>query len=118
MRSIIALLMGLVIQLSQVQLSVAADTAESCHREGGASCCDDRQSCPCVEEGDPGQKPAPSVPAGQDLKWLISRTTESNKLEIFTSPSADAGVFSAFCLDLKNGYLGVPLSVAFCRFVI
>lgn len=118
MRSIIGLLMGLVIQFSQVQISVAGDTAESCHREGGASCCDDSQSCPCAEEKNPAQKPAPSVPAGQDLKWLISRTTESKKLEFFTSPPADTGALSSFFLEPKNGYLGVPLSVAFCRFVI
>jgi hypothetical protein len=118
MRPVIALFMGLIIQLSQVQLAAATDTAEPCHREGSASCCADRQSCPCAEESDRDQKPAPSVPAGHDSKWIISRTTDPNKLEAFVSPPADTGVLSSFCLEPKSGYQGVPLSVAFCRFVI
>ena len=49
-RSVIALFMGLVIQLSQVQAScMAFDSAKSCGVEAQAmSCCDGLQSCPCV----------------------------------------------------------------------
>jgi hypothetical protein len=118
-RSIIALFMGLVIQLSQVQLSLAADTATTCgdHRQA-MSCCDGLRSCPCASESHSDQKPAPLVPVTVDLKLLVSKGSEPYRLEALISPPTNAVVLPASHVDPWNGYAGVPLSVAFCRFVI
>lgn len=119
-RSIIALLMGLVIQLSQVHAScMASDSAKSCGMGGQAmSCCDGLQSCPCVGEGDSKQAPAPLVPAAVDLKPLISPAPERISPAEFFPPSTDAAVPAASWPELQGGFSGVPLSVVFCRFVI
>jgi hypothetical protein len=118
-RSIIALFMGLVIHLSQVQLSLAADAAKSCGDHGLAmTCCDGLQSCPCASEGNPDQKPSPMAPAVVDLKVLVSKVAEPVKLEPPVCHSADIVVSTTSPADFISAYAGVPLSVAFCRFVI
>lgn len=118
LKSIIALFMGLVIQFSQVQASLAAGTAKSCGRGESMSCCDGLKSCPCASEGDSDQKPAPLAPVAVDLKWLVSKPAEPQTLEALISPPSDAVVPAATGPEFAGGYAGVPLSVAFCRFVI
>jgi hypothetical protein len=118
LKSIIALFMGLVIQFSQVQSLLAADTAKSCGGGESMSCCDGLKSCPCASEGDTDQKRAPMAPVTVDLKWLVSKPSEPNPLEALISPPNDAVVSSTTSMELPSGYAGVPLSVAFCTFVI
>ena len=119
LKSIIALLMGLVIQLSQVQSCVATESGKSC---GGNArpmcCCDGLQSCPCAKEGNSDQKSVPLMPATVDLKLLALRGSEPTSPEAFVSPPTDTVVSITPRLQPKSGYAGVPLSVAFCRFVI
>ncbi|MBK1817385.1 hypothetical protein JIN84_17325 [Luteolibacter yonseiensis] len=118
-KSIIALFLGLVIQLSQVQLGPAAEPVKSCDNGQFMSCCDGLQSCPCAKESDPDQKPSPLIPAGVDLKWLVSKVSEPASLDSPTNPQSETlVVFAASQTDTRCAFEGVPLSVAFCRFVI
>lgn len=118
-RSIIALFMGLVIQLSQVQSHLAASPAETCVISGqSACCCGELQSCPCVSESAPAQKPAPLIPAAVDLKQLISKAPEPNSPVVLISPPTNVVRHTAPLIERRSGYAGVPLSVAFCRFTI
>jgi hypothetical protein len=118
-RSIIALFMGLVIQLSQVQTSVAAEPTKSCgtsaHR---TDCCEGLKSCPCATKSDSKEKPAPLVPAAVDLKLFVSKASGPGSYEAFHFPPTDSVFFNTTRLDSRSGYAGVPLSVAFCSFVI
>ncbi len=118
-KSIIALLMGLVIQLSQVPSCLAAEPANPCAKSSQRmTCCEGSKSCPCAKESDQKQKPAPLVPSQVDLKLLISKAPESTRLAASISPPADAVLVAASALENRSAYAGVPLSVAFCRFVI
>jgi len=113
-----ALCMGLILQLSQVRLSAAAETGISCGNSESMSCCTGRDSCPCAKESDSQQNPPPLFPATVDFKLLVSKTSEPDQLEASVSPPSDK-VFSNTCrLDSMSGYAGLPLSVAFCTFVI
>ena len=119
MRSIVALFLGLLIQLSQVQSCLAAEPAKPCATKAHPGCCcDGMRSCPCAKDSDQNQKPAPLIPAALDLKLLISKTPGTHGLDALIPPPAAAVVFTASSPKSRNGFAGVPLSVAFCRFVI
>lgn len=115
-KAIIALLMGLVIQLSLVHVCPAEIPVGSAGIK--MCCCEGLQSCPCASNRSPDQKPAPLIPAAADLKLLISKTPESSSLDapIFIHPAAV--VATASRAQARSAYAGVPLAVAFCRFVI
>ena len=118
-KSIIALFMGLVIQLSQVQSCVAAISAgPSGAKATPMCCCAGLESCPCVSDRAPEQKPAPLIPAAVDLKWLLPKASATNILDAPVSPREETGISTASRAEARWAYAGVPLSVAFCRFVI
>jgi hypothetical protein len=119
MKSIIALLLGLVIQLSQVPACMADLPLIPCATSAlPMDCCEGLKACPCAKENDRNQKPSPLTPAAADLKLLISKAPESIRLATLFSPPADAVLVTASSLENRSGYEGVPLSVAFCMFVI
>ena len=115
-KAIISLLLGLVIQLSQVQACPAANSAGCA--EVTACCCEGLQSCPCASDRTPDQKPAPLIPATVDVKLFISKTTESSSLDAPISIQPAAMVATASRAEARRAYAGVPFAVAFCRFVI
>lgn len=118
-RLVIALLMGLVIQLTQAPSYLATESTKTCEtRSQPAGCCDGLESCPCAENTGPDQKPGPLIPAAVDVKWLISPPTPANRLAVVISPPADILTFSVSPTESRSGFAGVPLSVAFCSFVI
>ncbi len=118
-KSIIALFLGLVIQLSQVQLGSAAEPVKSCGGNAHSMCCcDGLQSCPCAKESDSDHKPSPLIPAQGDLKWLVSKATEPTGLDKSSFPLTEAVVSTGSQMEARSAFAGVPLSVAFCRFVI
>ncbi len=114
-KSIIALIMGLVIQLSQAQLFAQADCFTPVHE---MNCCAGMKSCPCAGESDSNSKQHPIAQVEVDLKLLISKSEESSqstaKLEVMT---ADVLATSTE-LRAPSGFAGVTLSVAFCTFLI
>jgi hypothetical protein len=118
-RTVIALFMGLLIQLSQVQTCVAGGAIPPCATTTHSmACCDGVKSCPCAKSGESNQKPSLPVAAAVDLKWLVSNTDESDLPGTSVSPPIDAAHPAASVSEFHSGFLGVPLSVAFCRFVI
>lgn len=118
-RSIIALFMGLVIQLSQLQISAAADSTKSCASAGHRmACCEGLESCPCAKKSDPVEKPAPLVPAAVDLKLFVSKASGPDCFHAIRFPQTVRVFAGTSRPESKTGYAGVPLSVAFCRFVI
>jgi hypothetical protein len=118
-RVIIALLMGLVIQLSQVQLCMAASSAgPSGAKAHSMCCCDGLKSCPCASDRSGNEKPAPLVSTTVDLKLLVSKTAGANSLDVPISPRSATWVATVSRAEARRAYAGVPLAVAFCRFVI
>lgn len=119
MKAAIALVCGLVIQLSLILPSLAATTdhvpvTEAC------DCCEDLNSCPCVHESEPAQKPLPLAPdSNQNIKVPLARVADARvPLE-----STFAAQFSPIRKSTQttthpSGYIGVPLSVSFCSFVM
>lgn len=118
-RTVIALLMGLLIQLSQVQTCVAGGVIPSCATTARSmACCDGVKSCPCAKSSESNQKPALPAAAAIELKWLVSETAENDLPGTSVSPPNDAVRPAATVSEFRSGFAGVPLSVAFCRFVI
>ena len=118
-KSIIAFLLGLVIQLSQVPSSLAGETAKSCATSmQRMDCCKGMESCPCAKESDQEQKPTPLAPTSVELKLLISKAPDQPSVDALIFPPTEALSATVSQLENRNGYAGVPLSVAFCRFVI
>jgi hypothetical protein len=118
-RTVIALLMGLLIQLSQVQTCVAGGVIPSCATTARSmACCDGIKSCPCAKSSESSQKPDLPSAAAVELKWLVSKTGETDLPGTSVSPSKDAARPAATVSEFYSGFVGVPLSVAFCRFVI
>ena len=119
MRSIVALFLGLVIQFSQVQSCLAAAPARPCATQAhGVCCCDGMRSCPCAKENGRDPKPTPAIPAALDLKWLISNAPGTYSPGASIPPTTDAVTLTESFTESRSGFAGVPLSVAFCRFVI
>ena len=119
-KAAIALLFGLVFQLAQVLPGMAfvtdcAPVAESC------ACCDGLDSCPCVEESEPGQNPLPLAPySSPTLKVPLAKVTGTRvSPETLSGPQDPTPSVSATPVTGPwTGYTGVRLSVAFCSFVI
>lgn len=116
LKSIVGLFLGLVLQLSQAHPYLATQTQRACVAE--MSCCEDLDSCPCLSESRNDQKPSPLLPTNADLKILLSGTSEALPLETQPSPTGKLRVASASTGPCRTGYAGVPLSVAFCSFII
>jgi hypothetical protein len=119
LKPIAALFMGLVIQFAQMQSCVAASSANPCEgKTPSACCCDGLKSCPCASDSNPDQSPSPLAPAVGDLKFLVSKTPGTNSSNEPISPRTEDMVSSAPLSEAWKFYPGVPLSVAFCTFVI
>ena len=118
-KSFFVLLVGLMIQLSHVPFCLATETTNPCGMQAHpAGCCEGLESCPCAENNDSAPKPAPLIPAAVELKWLIPQAPASNDCDPVASRPADVVTFSDSSTESRNGFAGVPLSVAFCSFVI
>ena len=115
-KAIIALLMGLVIQFSQVQ-AWPTTSPVVCAGDIGC-CCEELQSCPCASDRSPDQKPAPLIPETVDLKLLILKKTESSSLDPLISLHPASVAATASRMETRSLYAGVSPAVAFCRFVI
>lgn len=119
MKSIIALFMGLVIQISQAQLCLAAAAVNAVSSPSHSmSCCAGAESCPCAKQSDPAQKPSPLIPVVPELKWLVSRVLEASGLAARIVPPSDPVRVGVSKSKALGGFTGVPLAVAFCCFVI
>jgi hypothetical protein len=118
-RMLIALFMGLVLQLSQAESFCSGDVAPACgSQKHSMSCCEGLKSCPCAKSGDSDQKPKPLAPAPVDLKWIIQKTSEGQPFDVCISPPDLTQISVASPNESHRGFLGVSLSVAFCRFII
>ena len=118
-KSLITLFLGLVIQLSQVQLGSAAEPVKSCGSNApSVCCCDGLKSCPCAKDGKSDQKRSPMLPGGGDLKWLVLKASVPVGIEPLIFPLTEPVVSTGSQLEARSAYAGVPLSVAFFRFVI
>jgi hypothetical protein len=119
-RVVIALCLGLLFQL--FLLGGARPLQESsefcCGDSQSMDCCADLDFCPCLEEGDSKQTPTPLIPAGLDLKLGLAQAPGENCPVAMIQSAGDVVIPSKFCLGARHGFLGVPVSVAFCRFVI
>ena len=119
LKTTITLILGLLFQLAQVLPGAVAATpcapvAESC------GCCAGPDSCPCAENGEPLQTPAPLAPdVGGSVKLPAAKADDTRVSVEFlreTHPSTHA--VACPLQGPPSGYLGVRLSVAFCSFVI
>ena len=120
-KTAIALFFGLVFQLSQVIPGMAAVITDCAPVAESCDCCAGLPSCPCAEEGEPTQKPLPLAPdSSQTLKAPLAKVSGTRvSLESVAGPQATASTVAATPIaGPPTGYTGVPLSVAFCSFVI
>lgn len=118
-RAAIMLFLGLVIQLSQVRPMPDASQAGNCAPAvTAATCCGGPQTCPCIDKNDSPHKPAPVVPAASDLNFSfpVPSGTDLVKAPVPTPTQADGSAVPG--AGIRSGYAGVPLTVAFCSFVI
>lgn len=119
LKPIIALFLGLLIQLSQVQLCPGDVAAPPCATAPESmACCEGLKSCHCAKDNDSDQKPAPLAVVAVDLKLLLSRAPETPCFAAFIYSPDDSVLGAASGSRVCGGYAGVPLSVAFCCFVI
>ena len=120
-KAAIALIFGLIFQLAQVLPGLAAVMADDRIPVVCCECCAGLDSCPCAEEGEPAPPPLPLAPdSSQNLKVPLAKTTGTHvSLETFSGQQGIApSVISTSVTGPWTGYTGVPLSVAFCSFVI
>jgi hypothetical protein len=110
-----AILLTLGIQLLAVEPCLKSTSPpESCAK----SCCDGHV-CPCAKNGEPHQDSTPITPAPLAPKFFtVFKTIHGSELEALASPTVGRADHTPGNQGPHHGYLGVPLSVAFCRFVI
>ncbi len=116
-RSIIALFLGLVIQFSQVPSSMMVQPSKACATQS-MSCCEGLESCPCAKESESDSKPTPAIPAAVELKMAMAISTGS--IDAVESPCkfVETTAFLGSQTETTNGFAGVPLTVAFCIYLI
>jgi hypothetical protein len=119
MKTTIALILGLVFQLSLVMPGIGAvvdcaPATESCE------CCAGMDSCPCADEGEPLQNPLPVAPeSGNSLKVPVAKVSSTRvSVETLADIGPSVSAVSSPMSGPLSGYTGVRLSVAFCTFVI
>jgi hypothetical protein len=121
MKTAIALVFGLVFQLSLALPGIAAAMADCAPPAESCECCAGLDSCPCAKEGQPVQKPLPLAPdSGQSLKVPLAKVT-STRVSPETISEPPPAAIRAAAIPVTNpwtGYTGVRLSVAYCTFVI
>ncbi len=118
-RATVALIMGLLLQLSQVNAFPAAAAAKSCGSESASmACCPPKQACPCANKSDSTEKPAPLAPAAPVLKLAFIQATAADDTAISVATPAAVHRVPGVSAVSTAGYPGVPFSVAFCSFVI
>ena len=118
--SVIAVFLGLLIQLTQVQLFSGDGAAPPCIKMGNSmGCCESVKSCHCLEDSDPDQQSTPLTVAAVDSKLLLSRAPETDPVSVFISPTDSSILVASPTSRVCGGFFaGVPVSVAFCSFVI
>ena len=119
MKATITLILGLLFQLAQVLPGAVASTpcapiAESC------GCCEGSNSCPCAENGEPSQKPAPLAPDFGGGVKLPAAKADNTRVSVEFLREIHPITHPVACPleGPPSGYQGVRLSVAFCSFVI
>jgi len=118
-RTIIAIFMGLVLQISQVQSCLGAEILNSSGKNScKMSCCEAIQSCPCAKECDSNKTPVPAIPVSVDLKSHLTKSPDPSHILHFTVPSVHTVALKCPTNFTLTRYAGVPLSVAICRFII
>lgn len=114
---LIALILGLVIQFSQVPSRVVGESMNPCAARP-MTCCEGMKTCPCAKEGERKQQPAPLIPATADLKSLVAKTPGTDAMAAFIAAPPAAVLPKGAVAPARRAYAGVPLAVAFCSFVI
>ena len=118
-RSIIALLLGLVMQLSHTPSCGASELNPDCPPViGKMDCCKGQDTCPCAKKSEPPQKQSPAIPASNEAKWIISKIPNTDFQRVSLGSKATSLLISINRDLVVSGYQGVSLSVAFCRYVI
>ena len=118
-KAVITVILGLIFQLAQA-LPAATFTSPCASHGTTCTCCESADSCPCAKSGESDQKPAPALPESGNVLKLSAAKADDNQVSIESlagnhpSPTLATSQVSV----PSSGYAGVPLSVAFCLFVI
>jgi len=118
-KALITLILGLVLQLAQM-LPAAVAASPCFSQETSCACCEGPDSCPCADNSEPEQKPAPlSSDSPSVLKLPAARVGDTRiSIESPTGSHTSPAVEASPVAGPSSGYAGVRLSVAFCSFVI
>jgi hypothetical protein len=119
LKAVITLILGLVFQFAQV-LPGAVVASPCATPEVSCSCCEGPDSCPCADNGESEQKPAPlTSDSGSILKLSAAKTGDTRvSIESLFGNHPSTTMVASPVTGPSNGYAGVSLSVAFCSFVI
>jgi hypothetical protein len=103
-----------------VQVCLGNSPSPECAETSSAmDCCESIKSCHCAEDHSPEPKSAPIVVVSVDIKLLLSNPPENDRFVTVVSPRSSGIRETAISTpDWHAGFMGVPLSVAFCRFLI
>ena len=119
LKTITAFCAGMLLQLSVIASGISTGALESVRSSACASsCCENLDSCPCFESSGQDEAPAPLPPALPDLKGPLASPSEPVALVTIDSPTKECSPIACVVRNPPGGYSGVPLTVAFCSFVI
>jgi hypothetical protein len=117
---ITGLVLGLILQLSQLSHGFAAcsERSSACQASSTCHCCDTKKVCPCAKSSKGSQLPTPAVPDSKPVKLdpLLPTGNDPVRFVSLIPPSAEtslAGISAS-----ARVHPGVSLNVSFCRFTI
>ncbi|MBC7980796.1 MAG: hypothetical protein H7Y36_09565 [Armatimonadetes bacterium] len=86
--------------------------------DASCGCCGDSDQCPCAHQSENEKPTLPAIPVSREGINLAVSPAGPEIFEITPTQYLGVVLDPLIRSDAPNGYRGVPLSVAFCRFII
>lgn len=117
---ITGMVLGLILQLSQLHAGLAPCQQRSTTCQGSVSChcCDTPKACHCAKSNESKPTPAPNLPEGKTIKLDPIAPNAREPLAFVSYIPPPARVIVAADAAGPTSYPGIALNVAFCRYVI
>lgn len=121
-KAVIGLFLALVLQLAQAQTWLATLSDADCERVAkppACDCCVGEDKCPCLAQAPQQENRLPLAPPAAELKIQIAAPVDADVTLVITrSPDSGRMLEHAVSREVVSGYAGVPLAVAYCRYLI
>lgn len=116
LRDIVAVVLGMILQITLTGVVPAAPAPDQCSQQ--SCCCSSATSCPCIESSSEDKPSLPVLPVQQERLTPLITPTDPEIPGVETRAGPSDASSSLTTVEVNNGYRGVPLAVAFCRFTI